>query len=67
MFREFMLLLLRQLSSAFFLLIGLIMSMSWFYWKDSPLWLLFVGVFFLLFGISGVVFTILRAEEESNI
>lgn len=40
--------------------------MSWFYWKDSPLWLLFLGLFFLLSGVIGVVFAIKKAAEESN-
>ena len=36
-------LLVRQITSALFLMIGLIASMSWFYWNDSPFWLLILG------------------------
>ena len=45
-------------------MIGLIVSMSWFYWKDSPLLMLIVGGILVLGGIVGVVFTIAKAEEE---
>ena len=45
-------------------MIGLIVSMSWFYWKDSPLLMLIVGGILVLGGIVGVVFTIIKAEEE---
>ena len=45
-------------------MIGLIVSMSWFYWKDSPFWMLVVGGILVLAGIASVVFTIVKAEEE---
>jgi hypothetical protein len=45
-------------------MVGLIVSMSWFYWKDSPLLMLIVGGILVLVGIVGVVFTIVKAEEE---
>ena len=54
----------RQIGSAFFLLVGLISSLSWYEWKDSPLWILVVGVFFTLLGVIGVVLTIVQSEEE---
>ena len=59
-----MTLLVRQVGSALCLMIGLIVSMSWFYWKDSPLLMLIVGGILVLVGIVGVVFTIVKAEEE---
>ena len=59
-----MALLVRQVGSALCLMIGLIVSMSWFYWKDSPLLMLIVGGILVLVGIVGVVFTILKAEED---
>jgi hypothetical protein len=59
-----MTLLVRQVGSALCLMIGLIVSMSWFYWKDSPLLMLIVGGILVLGGIVGVVFTIVKAEEE---
>ena len=59
-----MMLLVRQVGSALCLMIGLIVSMSWFYWKDSPLLMLIVGGILVLGGIVGVVFTIVKAEEE---
>jgi len=59
-----MTLLVRQVGSALCLMVGLIVSMSWFYWKDSPLLMLIVGGILVLVGIVGVVFTIVKAEEE---
>ena len=61
-----MTLLIRQVASALCLMVGLIVSMSWFYWKDSPLLMLFVGGILVLAGIASVVFTIVKAEEESE-
>jgi len=56
--------LIKQLASAFFLLVGLISSLSWYEWKDSPLWMLLVGILFTVLGVVGVVFTIIQSEEE---
>ena len=47
-------------------MIGLIVSMSWFYWKDSPPLMLIIGGILGLAGIASVVFTIIKAEEESE-
>ena len=57
-------LLLKQLTSAFFLLIGLIASLSWYEWKDSPIWMLAIGIICIFLGVVGVVLTIAQAEEE---
>ena len=57
-------LLFRQVVSALFLLVGLIVSLSWYEWKDSPIWMLFLGGFIALLGVVGVVLTIAQAEEE---
>ena len=57
-------LLVRQIASALILMIGLIASMSWFYWNDSPYWLLILGSVLVLIGIVSVVFNIVKAEEE---
>jgi len=54
----------RQVASALFLLIGLIISLSWYEWKDSPFWMLFLGGFIALLGIIGVVFSIMESEER---
>ena len=59
-------LLIKQIVSSSFLLIGLIASLAWYEWKDSPLWMLLVGIFFILSGVIGVVLTILQSEEEQN-
>ena len=56
--------LIRQIASAFFLLVGLISSLSWYQWKDSPLWMLLVGILFTFSGVVGVVLTIIQSEEE---
>ena len=45
-------------------MIGLVLILSWFYWADSPYFLLFLGLTLLLIGIVGVVTTIAKAEEE---
>ena len=57
-------LLLKQLTSAFFLLIGLILSLSWYEWKDSPTWMLAIGIICIFLGVVGVVLNIAQAEEE---
>ena len=57
-------LLIKQISSAFFLLIGLIATLSWYEWKDSPLWILLVGIFFIFLGVVGSVLTIQKSAEE---
>ena len=64
MFRVLMSLLLKQLTSAFFLLIGLIVSLSWYEWKDSPLRMLAIGILCIFMGVVGVVLNIVQAEEE---
>ena len=56
--------LIKQIASAFFLLVGLISSLSWYEWKESPLWMLLVGIFFTLSGVVGVVLTIVQSEDE---
>ena len=61
-----MALLIRKLSSALSFKVGLVLILSWFYWADSPLLLLMLGLILLLLGIIGVVTTIAKAEEESN-
>tara|TARA_B100001029_G_scaffold178052_1_gene183921 strand:+ start:3720 stop:3905 length:186 start_codon:yes stop_codon:yes gene_type:complete len=61
-----MALLIRKLSSALSFKVGLVFILSWFYWADSPLLLLMLGLILLLLGIIGVVTTIAKAEEESN-
>ena len=63
-FWAFMSLLLKQLTSAFFLLIGLIASLSWYEWKDSPIWMLAIGIICIFLGVVGVVLTIAQAVEE---
>jgi predicted lysophospholipase L1 biosynthesis ABC-type transport system permease subunit len=57
-------LLFKQVVSALFLLVGLIISLSWYEWKDSPIWMLFLGGFIALFCVIGVVLNIAQAEEE---
>ena len=57
-------LLFKQISSAFFLLIGLIATLSWYEWKDSPLWVLLVGILFIFLGVVGSVLTIQESAEE---
>ncbi len=61
-----MVLLIRKLSSALSFKVGLVLILSWFYWADSPFYLLFLGLTFLLLGIIGIVTTIIKAEEESD-
>ena len=59
-----MALLIRKLSSALSFMVGLVIILSWFYWADSPILLLFLGLVLLLLGIIGVVTTIAKQEEE---
>ena len=66
MFWVVMSLLLKQLTSAFFLLIGLIVSLSWYEWKDSPIWMLVIGIICILLGVIGVVLSIAQGEEERD-
>jgi len=57
-------LLIKQVSSALLLMFGLIISLSWFYWKDSDSWLIIIGSFLVIIGIIGFVFAIREAAEE---
>ncbi|MEC7135858.1 MAG: hypothetical protein VXX84_01145 [Candidatus Thermoplasmatota archaeon] len=59
-----MALLIRKLFSSLSVMIGLVLILSWFYWADSPYFLLLLGLTLLLIGIGGVVTTIAKAEEE---
>ena len=59
-----MALLISKLSSALSFMVGLVIILSWFYWADSPILLLFLGLGLLLLGIIGVVTTIAKQEEE---
>ena len=59
-----MALLIRKLVSSLSVMIGLVLILSWFYWADSPYFLLLLGLTLLLIGIGGVVTTIAKAEEE---
>ena len=59
-----MALMIRKLSSALSFKVGLILILSWFYWADSPVFLLFFGLILLILGIIGVVTTIAKEEEE---
>ena len=59
-----MALLIRKLFSSLIVMIGLVLILSWFYWADSPYFLLLLGLTLLLIGIGGVVTTIAKAEEE---
>ena len=59
-----MALMIRKLSSALSFKVGLILILSWFYWADSPVLLLFSGLALLILGIIGVVTTIVKEEEE---
>ena len=59
-----MALLIRKLFSSVSVMIGLVLILSWFYWADSPYFLLLLGLTLLLIGIGGVVTTIAKAEEE---
>ena len=54
----------KQITSALFLLIGLIAALSWYEWKDSPFWVLLVGIIFIALGVVGVVLTIQESEEK---
>tara|TARA_B110000438_G_scaffold73064_1_gene73173 strand:- start:18301 stop:18489 length:189 start_codon:yes stop_codon:yes gene_type:complete len=57
-------LLFKQVTSALFLLVGLIVSLSWYEWKDSPIWMLIIGALLSLLGIIGVVLSIMESEES---
>ena len=59
-----MALLIRKLFSSLSVMFGLVLILSWFYWADSPYFLLLLGFTLLLIGIGGVVTTIAKAEEE---
>lgn len=59
-----MALLIRKLFSSLSVMIGLVLILSWFYWADSPYFLLLLGLTLLLIGIGGVVTTVAKAEEE---
>ena len=59
-----MALLIRKLSSVLSFMFGLVLILSWFYWADSPILLLFLGLGLLLLGIIGVVTTIAKQEEK---
>ena len=59
-----MALLIRKLFSSLSVMIGLVLILSWFYWADSPYFLLLLGLTLLLIGIGGVVTAIAKAEEE---
>ena len=58
-----MALLIRKLFSSLSVMIGLVLILSWFYWADSPYFLLLLGLTLLLIGIGGVVTTIAKTEE----
>ena len=58
-----MALLIRKLSSSLSFMVGLVLILSWFYWADSPYFLLLLGLTLLLIGIGGVVTTIAKTEE----
>jgi nitric oxide reductase large subunit len=57
-------LLFKQVISALFLLVGLIISLSWYEWKDSPIWMLVLGALLSLLGIISVVLNIMESEES---
>ena len=59
-----MALLIRKLSSVISFMVGLVLILSWFYWADFPILLLFLCLGLLLLGIIGVVTTIAKQEEE---
>ena len=59
-----MALMIRKLSSSLSFMVGLILTLSWFYWADSPILLLLFGLVLLILGIIGVVTTIVKEEEE---
>ena len=60
-----MALLTRKVLSALSFTFGLVLILSWFYWADSPISLLFLGLLSLILGITGVVTTI--AKEGKNL
>ncbi len=45
-------------------MVGLVLLLSWFYWADSPILLLLLGLILILSGIVGVVTTIAEAEKK---
>jgi len=57
-------LLFKQVVSALFLLVGLIISLSWYEWKDSQIWMLVLGALLSLLGIISVVLNIMESEES---
>ena len=59
-----MVLLIRKLFSALGIMVGLVSLLSWFYWADSPILLLLLGLILILSGIVGVVTTIAEAEKK---
>ena len=59
-----MVIVIRKLSSALSFMIGLILILSWFYWAESPILLLLSGFVLLVLGITGVVTTIAKEEQE---
>ena len=59
-----MVLMIRKLSSALGFMVGLILILFWFYWADSPILLLLSGLVLLTLGITGVVTTLVKEEEE---
>ena len=61
-----MMLLVRQVGSALCLMLGLIVSMSWLHLSDPPPLMLIIGGILVLAGIISIVFTIIKAEEESE-
>ena len=54
----------RKLFSALSFMVGLILILSWFYWAESPILLLLSGFVLLVLGITGVVTTIAKEEQE---
>lgn len=60
-----MALLIRKVLSALSFTFGLVLILSWFYWADSPISLLFLGLLSLILGITGVVTTI--SKEGKNL
>ena len=62
-----MALMIRKLSSALSFMIGLILILSWFYWADSPVSVLILGLILLILGIIGVVTTIAKGGRAGMI
>lgn len=59
-----MALLIRKVLSALSFTFGLVLILSWFYWADSPISLLFLGLLSLILGITGVVTTITKEGKN---